>query len=547
MQTDRAPETAPDFLRHGRRMPFRAAAVAICYLPGMRYPKNSGIHHVTLIARDVQANVDFYTGFLGLRLVKQSGGFEDAEQLHLFYGDRAGSPGSLVSFLIWQDGSSGRIGNGQVIEIAFSVPPEFLGEWMTRAIRDGVKFDGPSPEFGESVLRLKDPDGIIVKLVASGMESASPWRDDPAAVQRLRAVTILTETPEETASFVRRFGYREAAREQSAVRLISDTDAVDIRDGSGFVPGAPGTGTADHVAFRAPDVAAVKQAEIELSKLNSSPTSFHDRKYFTSLYVREPGGTLLELATDGPGFTIDEPVETLGERLFVPDGDRAREQDLKVMLPQFSRPGEPRIARRELPFVHRFHTPDNPDGETFVLLHGTGGNEADLMPLAHRIVPRATLLGVRGRANEEGVSRWFRRFTATDFDQNDIRAETAAFAAFMEGAISAYGIEAARTTFLGFSNGANFIGALLALHPQTVSRAILLRPMKVLDDLPKTDLSGKSILSLTGTDDPYAFSARPLEKWLLESGAALDARTIAAGHELTQEDLTLARAWAATQ
>ncbi|MCW5679810.1 MAG: VOC family protein [Xanthobacteraceae bacterium] len=513
----------------------------------MQNTKSNGIHHVTLIARDAQANVDFYVGFLGLRLVKQSGGFEDAEQLHLFYGDRTGSPGSLVSFLIWQDGSSGRIGNGQVIEIAFAVPPESLGEWMTRAIRSGMKFEGPSREFGESVLRLKDPDGIIVKLVASGIQTASPWKDDPAAVQRLRAVTILTETPEETASFVKRFGYREAAREEAAFRLVSETDAIDIRDGSGFVPGAPGTGIADHVAFRATDVAAVKQAEADLSKLNSSPTNFHDRKYFTSLYVREPGGTLLELATDGPGFAIDEPVETLGERLFVPDSDRAREQDLKVMLPQFSRPGEPRITKRELPFVHRIHTPDNPDGRTFVLLHGTGGNEADLMPLANRIEPRAMLLGVRGRASEEGISRWFRRFTTTSFDQADIRAEAVAFAAFVEGAIPAYGIEPARTTFLGFSNGANFIGAMLALHPQVVSRAILLRPMQVLDELPKADLSGKHILSLTGANDPYAFGAPPLEKWLQESGATLDARTIRAGHELTQEDLTLTQAWVAAQ
>lgn len=511
----------------------------------MNTPTKSGIHHVTLIARDAQENVDFYTGFLGLRLVKQTGGFEDAEQLHLFYGDRVGSPGSLVSFLIWQDGSRGRIGNGQVSEIAFAVPRESLGEWMTRAIRNGVKFEAPSQEFGESVLRLKDPDGVTVKLVASDIQAVAPWKDDPAALQRLRSVTILTETPDETAAFVKRFGYREAAREESAVRLVSDTDAIDIRDGSGFVPGAPGTGIADHVAFRAADVAAVRRAEQELSKLNSSPTNFHDRKYFTSLYVREPGGTLLELATDGPGLSIDEPVETLGEHLFVPDSDRAREQDIRVMLPQFSRPGEPRIAKRELPFVHRLHTPENPDGSTFILLHGTGGNEADLMPLANRIAPRATLLGVRGRASEEGISRWFRRFTATTFDQADIRAEAEAFAAFVKGAIPAYGINPKRTTFLGFSNGANFIGAMLALYPDIVSRAILLRPMQVLDELPVTDLSGKQILSLSGENDPFAFGAQPLEKWLRGSGVSLDARIVHAGHELTQEDLAHAKEWIA--
>lgn len=505
----------------------------------------TGIHHVTLMTRHVQANVDFYVGFLGLRLVKQSGGFEDSEQLHLFYGDRVGSPGSLVSFLVWENGAPGRIGNGQVIEIAFAVPQAFFGEWMTRALTNRVPFEGPVREFGESVLRLKDPDGIIVKLVGADLPAASPWQDDPAAIRRLRAVTILTATPEQTAAFLKRFGYREGAREGSALRMLSATDVLDIRDGSGFVSGAHGTGIADHVAFRTADVQSVIAAKEELAKLNSSQTNFHDRKYFLSLYVREPGGTLLELATDGPGFTIDESVERLGETLFVPDKDKQREQDIRIMLPQFSRPGAPRVAIRELPFAHRFHTPQNPDGRTIVLLHGTGGNEADLMPLASRIAPNATLLGVRGRANDEGIARWFRRFTATTFDQADIRTEAEAFAAFVEGSISSYGIDPKRMTFLGFSNGANFAAAVLALFPQAISRAILLRPMQVLETLPKSDLSGKSVLSISGAHDPFAFGAPPLEEWLEKSGAELETHKIDAGHELSQNDLVLAEEWLA--
>lgn len=511
----------------------------------MTEPFATGIHHVTLITRRVQANVDFYAGFLGLRLVKRTGGFEDSEQLHLFYGDRIGSPGSLVTFLVWEGGAPGRIGNGQVIEIAFAIPEESIGEWMTRALTNHVLFEGPSREFGESVLRLKDPDGVIVKLVGADLPALHPWRDDPAAIRRLRSVTILTETPEETAAFVNRFGYMEGPREGAVLRLLSGTDAVDIRDGSGFVSGAPGAGTADHVAFRAADAAAVVKMQGELSQLNSSPTTFHDRKYFISLYVREPGGTLLELATDGPGFTVDEPVETLGEFLFVPETDKDREREIRIMLPQFSMPGEPRLAARELPFMHRIHTPEQPDGETLVLLHGTGGNEADLMPLANRIAPRATLLGVRGRANEEGISRWFRRYTATTFDQADIAAEAKAFAAFVAGAVAAYGIDASRTTFIGFSNGANFIAAVMALHPETISRAILFRPMQVLEALPKTDLHGKQVLFLSGTQDPFAFAAPALEKWLRDSGAEVEAHAIDAGHELTEQDLDLAQKWLA--
>jgi len=518
-------------------------AVGEAWEAGDTQASASGIHHVTLITRRVQANIDFYLGFLGLRLVKRTGGFEDGEQLHLFYGDRLGSPGSIITFLVWEDGAAGRVGNGQVSEVAFAVPPASIGEWMTRALNHGVPASGPTREFGETVLRLKDPDGIIVKLVGVDLPAARPWGNEVIAPRRLRGVTLLTETPEETAAFVERFGYHAGPRAGNLRRMVSDTDVVDIRDASGYVPGAPGTGTADHVAFRAADVAAVRAVEAKLSRLNSSPTNFHDRLYFTSLYVREPGGTLFELATDGPGFTVDETPEHLGQTLFVPPQDTERAEDLKVMLPQLALPGEERMPRRDLPFVHRFHVPENPDGTTIVLLHGTGGSEADLMPLAHRIAPRATLLGVRGRSHEEGVARWFRRLTMTTFDQADIRSEAEAFEAFVEGARTGYSLDPACMTYLGYSNGANFAAAVMGLYPGTIRRAILLRAMPALGDLPQAGLAGAKVLTLTGAHDPFGRYGPQFEAWLQESGADVDARTIDAGHELVPADMSIAREW----
>lgn len=503
----------------------------------------SGIHHVTLITRRVQANVDFYVGFLGLRLVKRTGGYEDAAQLHLIYGDAEGSPGSLITFLVWEDGAAGRAGNGQVSEVAFAVPASSIGDWLTRAIEHRVPVEKPSREFGEPVLRLKDPDGVIVKLVGVDLPASKPWGDAARAVRRLRAVTILTDRLDETAAFVGRFGYRPGAVSGSVQRMQSDTDVVDVRNATGYVPGSPGSGTADHVAFRAADVAAVRAAESELSRIAALPTNVHDRKYFTSLYVREPGGTLLELATDGPGFGIDEPLERLGEVLFVPPHDADRGEDLRVMLPQFALPGEERLPMRDLPFVHRFHAPDDPDGSVIVLLHGTGGSEADLMPLAHRIAPRATLLGVRGRSHEEGIARWFRRLTMTSFDQADIRAEAEAFTAFVEGAVAGYGLDRSRMTFLGYSNGANFAAAVLALHPGVIRRAILIRAMAALEKMPEPDLTGTKVLMLTGSHDPYGQYASVLENWLRSGGADLEVRRIEAGHELTQEDQAQAESW----
>lgn len=501
----------------------------------------TGIHHVTLITRKVQANVDFYAGFLGLRLVKRTGGYEDSEQLHLFYGDQLGSPGSVVSFLVWEDGASGRTGAGQVGELAFAVPVSSIGDWLTRAMSAHVPVEGPKHEFGEPVLRLRDPDGVIVKLVGADMPATAPL-PDPLAPTRLRAVTLLTEKPEETAEFARRFGYRPGPVEGNTRRMYSDTDALDVRNVRGYVPSIPGAGIFDHVAFRAPDVGAVRQMRLDL-KGEEGVTNVHDRKYFLSLYLREPGGILYEYATDGPGFTVDEEAAHLGETLFIPPNALTAAEDLAIILPQFALPGEERIPMRALPFVHRFHTPEAPDGSVIILLHGTGGNESDLMPLGHHINPHATLLGVRGRSTEEGVGRWFRRVNMMSFDQDDIRSEAEAFDAFLQEAVRAYGLDAGRITVMGYSNGANFAAAVMGLYPGAIRQAILLRATPVLDDLPQADLAGAKVLMLTGASDPYAARTPKLADWLRQSGADLDEQILETGHQLTPEDLARATQW----
>ena len=230
----------------------------------------SGIHHITLITRKVQANVDFYAGFLGLRLVKRTAGFEDAMQLHLLYGDAIGSPGSLVTFLVWEDGAPGRVGHGQPSEIAFAIAPESIGFWLTRALQYNVSATGPAQEFGEPVIRLKDPDGVIVKLVgtdafATPAPHATPDISEENAIRRLRGATILTAKPEGTAAFVdRHFGYAETAHTNTIRRLTSESgDIIDVRDAGGFWTAAPGTGTIDHIAFRAIDKPAVDDLRIQ--------------------------------------------------------------------------------------------------------------------------------------------------------------------------------------------------------------------------------------------------------------------------------------------
>lgn len=499
----------------------------------------TGIHHVTSITASVQANVDFYAGFLGLRLVKQTGGYEDAEQLHLFYGDAAGNPGTLLSFLVWEAAGRGRTGLGQVSEVALAVPPGDIGHWLTRAMTAGIPAEGPGLEFGEPVLRLKDPDGMIVKLVGHQMETPDPIEGAPL---RIRGVTMLTDQGQETADFVARFGYRPLVTEGAVQRMISDTDVVDIRSVAGYVPSIAGAGVPDHVAFRAEDIDAVRKMRLSLRGFGDTPV--HDRKYFVSLYVREPGGALIEYATDAPGMTVDEPLDALGTTLMVPPHDAARAEDLRLLLPQFAMPGEERFPDRDLPFIHRFHHPAEPDGSTVILLHGSGGNEADLMPIAHRIAPGASLLGVRGRSTEEGVNRWFRRLDAVTFDQDDIRSEAEAFAGFVDMAVRGYGLDREKITFLGYSNGANLLGAVMQLHPGLVKRAVLLRAVQVLEEAPGGDLPAASVLVIEGAKDPWALKGPALVEALRAGGVTVQAETLTAeGHELSPEDVTLARSW----
>jgi phospholipase/carboxylesterase len=509
-----------------------------------------GIHHITMITRKVQANVDFYAGFLGLRLVKRTGGYEDATQLHLFYGDASGTPGSLITFLVWEDGSPGRVGYGQASEISLAIAPESIGFWLTRALQFNIATAGPMQEFGEPVLRLHDPDGIIIKLVGTPAVSArGVWTikgvPEADAIRRIRGATILTETPEKTSAFLAdHFSYTSYVHTETIMRLISASgDCIDVRDATGFWSSAPGTGTIDHIAFRATGKTEVLATFEQLIAGGAEATALHDRKYFQSIYVREPGGTLIEMATDEPGMLVDEHPAALGTRLFVPPHFNEDVEVLKVVLPQFGMPGEERFVYRELPFTHRVYMPEISGEQTLVLLHGTGGNETTLMPFASHVAPQATLIGVRGRSTEEGSARWFRRFGPLSFDQGDIRAEAAAFAAFIAGAVDAYGLDLQQTTFLGYSNGANLLAALLQLHPGLIRNAVLLRAMKVLEEALEADLADTKILAIAGDRDPMRAKARQLEEELRKAGADVTFAAVSAGHEIGPGDMDIVRDW----
>jgi glyoxalase family protein len=301
-----------------------------------------GIHHVTAIAGDARRNLDFYTGTLGLRLVKKTVNFDDPGTYHLYFGDETGRPGTILTFFPWAHVAPGRVGVGQAQETAFRVPQGAIGYWTHRFVEKGVPHEAPEKRFGETVLPFRDPDGMPLALIGTaGAEAEPAWSNSgmPAehAIRGFHGVTLMLDQAEPTGAILTDvLGFKEAGREGPRVRYRGDAGvgaAVDIRVAAGFLPGRMGGGSVHHVAFRAADDAAQAAMTGRLSGHGIRPTEQMDRNYFRSIYFREPGGVLFEIATDDPGFAADEPVANLGEALKLPRFLEPRRREIEAVLP----------------------------------------------------------------------------------------------------------------------------------------------------------------------------------------------------------------------
>lgn len=306
--------------------------------------RQQGIHHVTAIAGPAQRNLDFYTRTLGLRLVKKTVNFDDPGTYHLYYGDEQGRPGTILTFFPWAHAAAGRLGVGQAQETLFRVPEGAIGYWLHRFVERGVAHEAVTKRFGETVLAFKDPDGMALALVAvRGAEAEPAWSDGtiPAehAIRGFHGVSLLLEEAAATGAILTDvLGFAEGAREGSLVRFQApDTTIggiVDIRAAGGFLPGRMGAGSVHHIAFRAAsDEVQAEMARKLADRHGIRTTEQKDRNYFRSVYFREPGGILFEIATDDPGFAADEPVGSLGQALKLPKGLEPRRAAIEAVLP----------------------------------------------------------------------------------------------------------------------------------------------------------------------------------------------------------------------
>jgi glyoxalase family protein len=295
--------------------------------------RSAGIHHITAIAGDPQRNLDFYTEALGLRLVKRTVNFDDPGSYHFYFGDNIGSPGTIMTFFPWPGARRGARGSGQVTTVSFAVPRNSMTFWKERLRGTHVIAEEIEGRFGSNALRFLDPDGLQLELVASANEESSSER----AIRGFAAPTLEVRNPEKTEKLLTEIlGFEFVAKENNRRRFrgsgsnaSAEVDLVSSETGFGQIA----AGTVHHIAFRAADDDEQLKVREQLAARGLNVTSVIDRQYFHSIYFREPNGILFEIATDGPGFLIDEPADALGETLKLPPIYESKRNEIERVLP----------------------------------------------------------------------------------------------------------------------------------------------------------------------------------------------------------------------
>jgi glyoxalase family protein len=303
-----------------------------------------GLHHVTAFAGNAARNVGFYRDMLGLRLIKTTVNFDDPGTWHLYFGDYQGQPGTVLTFFPHEHAAPGRAGTGETTQSAFAVPEASLGWWGDRFTRLGIPYGEVESRFGEKLLPFTDRDGTSLAIVAVAAVTEIPGNaagDVPAAhaIRGFHGVTLTVTNGEATAAILTGpLGFVATAREGNRERFIAPGQPVggivDLVHASASLRGRPGGGTVHHIAFRARDDADQVQMAARLTDdFGMQVTEQKERNYFRSVYFREPSGVLFEIATDDPGFAVDEPLESLGQRLMLPEWLEHQREAIVLGLP----------------------------------------------------------------------------------------------------------------------------------------------------------------------------------------------------------------------
>jgi glyoxalase family protein len=311
----------------------------------------SGLHHVTAIAGDPQPNLDFYVDLLGLRLVKRTVNFDDPGSYHFYFGDAVGTPGTILTFFSWPGARRGVRGSSEVSATAFAIPQGSAGYWLERLKASHVSAERTPKRFGEELLRFADPDGTPIELIESAEGDAVVlWSESPVpaehAVRGFHSVSLRLRSYEKTAQLITdTFGYRFVEETGTRLRFAAPGESgigktIDLISAPDVSPAHIAVGSVHHIAFRIPNDEPQRSLREKLINLGYQVSPVMDRTYFHSIYFREPGGVLFEVATDPPGFTKDESVNELGANLRLPPWMEHARPQIEKVLPKITVPGK---------------------------------------------------------------------------------------------------------------------------------------------------------------------------------------------------------------
>jgi glyoxalase family protein len=302
-----------------------------------------GIHHITAIAGYAKRNYDFYSKVLGLRFIKKTVNFDDPKTYHFYFGDEVGSPGTILTFFPWEGVPRGKQGAGMATEIAYAVPEGSIEFWEDRFKGNYVRTTATGTRFGEKYLAFEDPDGLPLSLIVpESVDSRKPWQTEGVginvAIRGFHSITLTLNKVEETAAVLTGiFDYELVGQEGNRFRYrtknTETANIVDLIEEPAAVRTGNGGGTIHHVAFRVKDEKVLMEFRKKVMASGLSITDKIDRNYFFSLYFREPGGVLFEIATDNPGFSIDEEVRELGKKLMLPPQYESHRKEIEAVLP----------------------------------------------------------------------------------------------------------------------------------------------------------------------------------------------------------------------
>ncbi|WP_425147955.1 VOC family protein [Deinococcus sp.] len=522
-----------------------------------------GLHHVTVMAASAQRNLDFYSVVLGQRVVKVTVNFDDPGTYHLYYGDQVGSPGTIMTHFPWQGAARGVRGNGEAVATAYSVGAGSLDFWRARLTGHGYS-PRQSERFGQAVLSVEDPDGTWTELIADdGQAVPRPWPASPVPAQHalrgFHSVTLWVQSAQPIAELLTgQLGFHTAGQEPDAEGLrwrFRGAGAgvglyVDAVERPGKPGGRFGAGSIHHVALRTVDDSEQAEYLSALRAAGYGPTPVQDRQYFHSIYFRERGGVLFEIATDAPGFAADESVERLGSHLMLPEWFEGRRAAIAQRVPRIvnheygveiggGTSGKP-VAGAPSPAAESsapIPTPTPLSGQprdaqtlragrplpearvAMILVHGRGGSADDILHLRDAwnqsvyayLAPQAPSLPGQGHS-------WYPQSFLAPLEQNQPALDEAlSRLERLLAELDAAGTPPERVILGGFSQGACLVAEFVARHPQRYG-GVFLYSGALITLQHGGDLAGTPIFMGNSDADPHV----PLERFE-QSKAALEA------------------------